>query len=139
MRGPRGGNNGSSFAPIIPGPINPLLGPGTGATQSGNQARNTSGPPPIPSNGPPNGPTGATAASTFTGMGMFQSGISSSINPVHATSLVGGQNWCKKWLKNIPTRSKRIDVISRIFFPVMFGMFNVTYWLTYTYFNVHKL
>lgn len=133
---PRGGNGGPAFGPMIGGPINPLLGPGTGASAG----RSGNGPPPIPSTGPPSGPTGATAATTFTGMGMFQSGLlNSSFNPVHATSLVGGQNWCNQWLKNIPTRSKRIDVVSRIFFPVMFGMFNMTYWLTYTYFNVQLL
>ena len=30
-----------------------------------------------------------------------------------------------------PTRSKRIDVIARIIFPIVFAIFNLTYWLTY--------
>ena len=42
------------------------------------------------------------------------------------------QNVIQRWLNSIPSRSKRIDVISRIFFPVMFSMFNVVYWTTYT-------
>lgn len=30
-----------------------------------------------------------------------------------------------------PSRSKRIDVIARIIFPIIFAVFNLTYWLTY--------
>uniref|UniRef100_A0AAN0N7B7 Glutamate-gated chloride ion channel n=1 Tax=Polyphagotarsonemus latus TaxID=1204166 RepID=A0AAN0N7B7_9ACAR len=40
-------------------------------------------------------------------------------------------NFLKRWFDSFPTRSKRIDVISRIFFPTMFCMFNVVYWTTY--------
>lgn len=51
---------------------------------------------------------------------------------IHATS-ASNKNWCQRWLKSFPTRSKRIDVISRIFFPMMFGLFNIVYWTTYTF------
>ncbi|RWS18247.1 Neurotransmitter-gated ion-channel-like protein [Leptotrombidium deliense] len=37
------------------------------------------------------------------------------------------------WLSKFPTRSKRIDVISRIFFPLMFAVFNLVYWTTYLF------
>ncbi|KAK7604419.1 hypothetical protein V9T40_005605 [Parthenolecanium corni] len=40
--------------------------------------------------------------------------------------------WCfKSWMSKFPTRSKRIDVISRIIFPLVFALFNITYWSTY--------
>ncbi|RWS30047.1 glutamate-gated chloride channel 1 protein-like protein [Leptotrombidium deliense] len=35
------------------------------------------------------------------------------------------------WLSRFPTRSKRIDVMSRICFPLLFAIFNVFYWTTY--------
>ncbi|XP_022258788.1 glutamate-gated chloride channel-like [Limulus polyphemus] len=37
----------------------------------------------------------------------------------------------KAWLNKFPTRSKRIDVMSRILFPLMFALFNLVYWTTY--------
>ncbi|GFY62490.1 glutamate-gated chloride channel [Trichonephila inaurata madagascariensis] len=37
----------------------------------------------------------------------------------------------KWWFSRFPTRSKRIDVISRIFFPLAFAFFNLLYWTTY--------
>lgn len=36
-----------------------------------------------------------------------------------------------------PSRSKRIDVIARIIFPIIFAIFNLTYWLTYL--TTHEL
>lgn len=42
-------------------------------------------------------------------------------------------NFCRAWLNKFPTRSKRIDVISRIFFPKMFALFNLVYWTTYLF------
>ncbi|KAJ6225917.1 hypothetical protein RDWZM_004462 [Blomia tropicalis] len=50
---------------------------------------------------------------------------------VHVT--LPKRNWCKRWLSKFPTRSKRIDVISRIFFPLMFALFNLVYWTTYLF------
>jgi anionic glutamate receptor len=38
---------------------------------------------------------------------------------------------CKSWLAKFPTRSKRIDVVSRITFPLVFALFNLVYWSTY--------
>lgn len=42
-------------------------------------------------------------------------------------------NCCKTWLSKFPTRSKRIDVISRITFPLVFALFNLIYWSTYLF------
>lgn len=42
-------------------------------------------------------------------------------------------NLCKAWLSRFPTRSKRIDVVSRICFPLMFALFNLVYWTTYLF------
>lgn len=43
------------------------------------------------------------------------------------------ENCCRTWLSKFPTRSKRIDVISRITFPLVFAMFNLAYWSTYLF------
>lgn len=40
---------------------------------------------------------------------------------------------CGSWLSKFPSRSKRIDVISRITFPLVFALFNVVYWSTYLF------
>lgn len=51
-------------------------------------------------------------------------------------SMVGsklGVNFVMNWLRKFPSRSKRIDVISRIFFPLMFALFNLVYWTTYLF------
>ncbi|XP_076309353.1 glutamate-gated chloride channel-like isoform X1 [Tachypleus tridentatus] len=42
-------------------------------------------------------------------------------------------NPCKAWLNKFPSRSKRIDVMSRILFPLMFALFNLVYWTTYLF------
>lgn len=42
-------------------------------------------------------------------------------------------HFCRSWLSKFPTRSKRIDVISRITFPLVFALFNITYWSTYLF------
>ncbi len=38
---------------------------------------------------------------------------------------------CCTWLVKFPTRSKRLDMASRILFPSVFLFFNVIYWSTY--------
>ncbi|XP_008543844.1 glutamate-gated chloride channel isoform X8 [Microplitis demolitor] len=43
------------------------------------------------------------------------------------------KNCCRSWLSKFPTRSKRIDVISRITFPLVFALFNLAYWSTYLF------
>jgi len=76
------------------------------------------------------GPNNVIGAASATGLG--PSGpVTQKLGDVHASP--ANQNICQRWLKNIPSRSKRIDVISRIFFPLMFGMFNVVYWTTYSF------
>ena len=49
-------------------------------------------------------------------------------NPIHGRR---SRNFLVNWLNRFPKRSKRIDVLSRIFFPLLFAMFNVFYWFTY--------
>ncbi|CAG9568382.1 unnamed protein product [Danaus chrysippus] len=41
------------------------------------------------------------------------------------------KNCCRLWMSKFPTRSKRIDVISRITFPLVFALFNLAYWWVY--------
>ncbi|XP_015786433.1 glutamate-gated chloride channel-like isoform X1 [Tetranychus urticae] len=41
------------------------------------------------------------------------------------------QNCLTRWFAAFQTRSKRIDVLARILFPLMFSLFNVVYWITY--------
>ena len=36
-------------------------------------------------------------------------------------------------LSKFPSRAKRIDVISRFFFPLVFAVFNLAYWLYYLF------
>ncbi|XP_075984295.1 glycine receptor alpha 1 isoform X5 [Anticarsia gemmatalis] len=43
------------------------------------------------------------------------------------------KNCCRLWMSKFPTRSKRIDVISRITFPLVFALFNLIYWSTYLF------
>ncbi|XP_053615922.1 glutamate-gated chloride channel isoform X2 [Plodia interpunctella] len=43
------------------------------------------------------------------------------------------KNCCRIWMSKFPTRSKRIDVISRITFPLVFAIFNLAYWSTYLF------
>lgn len=40
-------------------------------------------------------------------------------------------NFLRKWLNRFPTRSKRVDIISRVFFPLFFAIFNLFYWVAY--------
>ncbi len=41
----------------------------------------------------------------------------------------------RSWISKFPTRSKRIDVVSRIIFPLVFALFNISYWSTYLFRN----
>ncbi|XP_074598820.1 glutamate-gated chloride channel-like isoform X2 [Brevipalpus obovatus] len=43
------------------------------------------------------------------------------------------KNFLSRWWSKFPTRSKRIDITSRICFPLMFSIFNVVYWVTYVF------
>lgn len=58
------------------------------------------------------------------------------VNSQAKTNAVGtkkSRNFFMNWLHRFPTRSKRIDVLSRIFFPLLFALFNVFYWVTYLF------
>ena len=50
----------------------------------------------------------------------------------HAPSSHKKTCW-RSWISKFPSRSKRIDVISRIIFPVVFALFNLVYWSTYLF------
>ena len=38
---------------------------------------------------------------------------------------------CRTWIGTYTLRSKRIDVVSRFIFPLVFAVFNLAYWSTY--------
>ena len=40
-------------------------------------------------------------------------------------------NFLQVWLNKFPSRAKKIDVISRVTFPAIFAMFNLSYWCYY--------
>ncbi|KAF0762839.1 Uncharacterized protein FWK35_00008807 [Aphis craccivora] len=52
---------------------------------------------------------------------------------IHQTPPMEKNSCWKSWMSKFPTRSKRIDVISRILFPMVFAMFNMSYWSTYLF------
>ncbi|KAI1289887.1 Glutamate-gated chloride channel [Halotydeus destructor] len=101
---------------LLPG-YNPLLPP-PGSRSHNPMIR------PAPGSGPPSALPGGQG-----GNGLPTPAIRDC--EIYATTPT--KNFCQKWLSSFPTRSKRIDVISRIFFPLMFGMFNVVYWFTYSF------
>ena len=43
----------------------------------------------------------------------------------------GGPNFVRRWLNRFPTRSKKVDILSRVVFPLLFAMFNLFYWVNY--------
>ena len=48
-------------------------------------------------------------------------------------------NFVSHWFHKFPmNRSKRIDVLSRIFFPLMFALFNLVYWSTYLFRELYE-
>lgn len=40
-------------------------------------------------------------------------------------------NFIRRWLNRFPTRAKRVDVIARVVFPLLFALFNLFYWVNY--------
>jgi anionic glutamate receptor len=46
-----------------------------------------------------------------------------------------GEGCARTWLARFPSRSKRIDVVSRIIFPLIFAIFNLAYWSAYLNFK----
>lgn len=95
---------------------------------------------PLIANGPTNPLFGQRAmitnsSSSNPGLLMGSSGPGGSpphskANEIHARP--ANQNCIERWLSRFPSRSKRIDVMSRLFFPTMFGAFNIVYWTTYS-------
>lgn len=51
--------------------------------------------------------------------------------PSRITMPKAAPNFLRAWLDRFPTRSKKVDVISRVSFPVLFAVFNIFYWITY--------
>ena len=41
------------------------------------------------------------------------------------------RNFLQAWLNKFPSRAKKIDVISRVIFPAIFAIFNMSYWCYY--------
>ena len=41
------------------------------------------------------------------------------------------RNFLQAWLNKFPSRAKKIDVISRVIFPAIFAIFNLSYWCYY--------
>lgn len=41
------------------------------------------------------------------------------------------RNFLQNWLNKFPSRAKKIDVISRVVFPAIFAIFNLSYWCYY--------
>ena len=41
------------------------------------------------------------------------------------------RNFLQAWLNKFPSRAKKIDVISRVTFPAIFAIFNLSYWCYY--------
>ena len=54
------------------------------------------------------------------------------VGGVAARRRAGNSCW-RSWISKFPSRSKRIDVMSRIIFPVVFALFNFAYWGTYLF------
>ncbi|XP_045538040.1 glutamate-gated chloride channel isoform X2 [Papilio machaon] len=70
---------------------------------------------------------------TFAMKPLMRAGVDSKMRQceIHITSKP--KNCCRLWMSKFPTRSKRIDVISRITFPLVFALFNLAYWSTYLF------
>ena len=47
-------------------------------------------------------------------------------------------NFLQSWLNKFPSRAKKIDVISRVTFPAIFAMFNLSYWCYYLTQEAHS-
>ncbi|XP_065351472.1 glutamate-gated chloride channel-like [Cloeon dipterum] len=53
------------------------------------------------------------------------------LSEVPAASSPAQQNLVSKWLSRYKTTARRIDVVARILFPVVYVLFNLTYWSSY--------
>ena len=66
-----------------------------------------------------------------------ETGANGSNGNTNGTNGVNGANGVKSLNHQTPKRkfpmekAKRIDVISRFFFPIVFALFNIVYWSTY--------
>ncbi|CAG7818669.1 unnamed protein product [Allacma fusca] len=50
---------------------------------------------------------------------------------IHMAMAPKREGCARTWLSKFPSRSKRIDVVSRITFPLIFALFNLAYWCAY--------
>ena len=50
---------------------------------------------------------------------------------LHMSAKKKNRNFLQAWLNKFPSRAKKIDVISRVVFPAIFAIFNLSYWCYY--------
>jgi hypothetical protein len=50
---------------------------------------------------------------------------------IHMKPKKKNYNFLQAWLNKFPSRAKKIDVISRVIFPAIFAIFNLSYWCYY--------
>lgn len=63
--------------------------------------------------------------------GVFEFSGYGHAKPSRITMPKAAPNFLRAWLNRFPTRSKRVDVVARVAFPILFAAFNVFYWIKY--------
>jgi hypothetical protein len=116
------GSNASNMATAGNHHVNSAAGNLAGNGGNGNNGNNGN-------NGPDNNNGQSSAYVNMASVNSHRNNYSA--NKSSHVKHVRGGNFFVNWLNRFPTRSKRIDVLSRIFFPLLFALFNVFYWVTY--------